>query len=131
MWIAGRKCKRALFFRKHGRKNFTLKGKIIQNLTNEERSFLESAISIYNKLVEEGTRAFLEGDKYNINPQVGETLKQLQKMEKLEKETIQALHSSLQGAAESLETYIQSHKQEDWLRMQQQFMDFITLYISL
>lgn len=128
---SGKKMRESAIFPETWPKEFSLKGKVIQNLTKEERSFLESAIPIYNKLVEEGTRAFLEGDKYVINPNLQETLNQLQKQEALEKETIKTMHASLLEAAESLQTYIQSRKQEDWLRSQQKFIDFITQYISL
>lgn len=56
--------------------------KVIQHLTGDEKTFLESAYPIYEKLVVEGTKAYLQ-DGQNIN--MDELTSEIDKMKNFKK----------------------------------------------
>ena len=118
-------------FSEYWPKEFQLKGKTIQNLTKGEKGFLESALSIYNKLVEEGGKAFFAQSQYQEKSALDEIAKILQNYSQLDKAILKSMHSSLTGAKDELDQYINTWKLEHWHKTQQHLMDFIENYASL
>ncbi|MGG3689612.1 hypothetical protein [Caldifermentibacillus hisashii] len=102
--------------------------KVIQHLTGDEKTFLELAYPIYEKLVVEGTKAYLQGDQ-NIN--MDELTSEIDKMKnykKLQKKPVQELQKNLIHAYEALNGYLKERNIENWQKLQQYLLTFVSSY---
>lgn len=102
--------------------------KVIQHLTGDEKTFLELAYPIYEKLVVEGTKAYLQGDQ-NIN--MDELTSEIDKMKnykKLQKKPVQELQKNLIHAYEALNVYSKDRNIENWQTLQKYLLTFVSSY---
>lgn len=102
--------------------------KVIQHLTGDEKTFLESAYLIYEKLVVEGTKAYLQGDQ-NINmDELTSEINKIKNYKKLQKKPVQELQKNLIHAYEALNVYSKDRNIENWQTLQKYLLTFVSSY---
>ncbi|WP_368985415.1 hypothetical protein NST54_12680 [Caldifermentibacillus hisashii] len=102
--------------------------KVIQHLTGDEKTFLESAYPIYEKLVVEGTKAFLQDDQnINMNELTSE-IDKIKNYKKLQKKPVQELQKNLIHAYEALNGYSKDRNIENWQKLQKYLLTFVSSY---
>ncbi|MEK6454887.1 hypothetical protein [Caldifermentibacillus hisashii] len=102
--------------------------KVIQHLTGDEKTFLELAYPIYEKLVVEGTKAYLQGDQ-NINmDELTSEIDKMKNFKKLQKKPVQELQKNLIHAYEALNGYLKERNIENWQKLQQYLLTFVSSY---
>ncbi|WAA10241.1 hypothetical protein [Fervidibacillus albus] len=113
-------------------KRMETKERVFQNLTDDEKKFLESAYTIFANLVKEGSNALLLGEKYNGNfDSIAEKIEFIRSLTNIEQQSIQRLRQSLLDGYEHLIQYAKSRKIVDWQRGQANMLQFAVDYYSL
>lgn len=106
--------------------------KIVQNLTKDEKQFLESAFPFFEMLIGEGTKVFIQGDKYAGSLESLKTQHEtLLALKDIKLEPIKNMQSSLSKAYEEMNTYTGNHQDENWLKSQNFLLQFLTTYYSM
>jgi len=102
--------------------------KVIQHLTGDEKAFLEAAYPIYKKLVVKGTKAYLQDDQNIDMDELTREIDQMKNYKKLEKKPVQELQKNLIHAYEALNVYLKDRNIENWQKLQQYLLTFVSDY---
>ncbi len=102
--------------------------KVIQHLTGDEKTFLESAYPIYEKLVVEGTKAYLQDDQNISMDELTSEIDKMKNFKKLQKKPVQELQKNLIHAYEALNGYLKDRNIENWQKLQQYLLTFVSSY---
>ncbi|WAA11588.1 SPOR domain-containing protein [Fervidibacillus halotolerans] len=126
---SAKKLMESSFFRDHygetWPKKVETKERIFRNLTGDEKKFLEVAYSIFNQLVEEGTKALLQGEKYVGNFEaIDREIENIRSLTNIEQKSIQQLHQSLLNGYEQLQRFSKTRKVEEWQKGQAELLQF-------
>lgn|GEM_PF-1062338 len=106
--------------------------KILQDVAEKDRVFLEQSVSLYKSLIRYASQVFFHDGK--PGPELAgiqEIKKKIRSFEGLERGEVRKLRKSLLEAADAMEQYAGSRNREDWSGVQQHLLDFAAGYWSL
>ncbi|MCU9614016.1 hypothetical protein OEV98_10630 [Caldibacillus lycopersici] len=110
-------------------KQLTIKEKIIQNLTSDEKKFFESAFSFYDMLIKEGTTAYIQGESYQANTEnLQKAYEIIQSIENLDREQVKQLKELLSEAYDEMQLFLADRKEQNWVAAQSDLLQFISTY---
>ena len=113
-------------------KEFETREKIIQNLTNDEKLFLESAFPFYEMLIKESTKSIVDGKDYSITSDLFKSqYDKIKSLTDLKKEELKTMQTHLQNAHDELMNYFSNPSDDAWYKAQSELMNFISSYYQL
>src|SRR5690606_10957293 len=108
-------------------KEFETSEKVLQNLTKDEKRFIELAFPFYEMIVKESTKSVIDGKEYSITSDYfKDSYEQLKSLKELNKDEIKQLYNDLISAHDEFMKYLEDPKVETWYNAQTELMEFIT-----
>lgn len=106
--------------------------KVIQNLTEDEKIFLESVYPFYEKLVREGSNSYLQGKSYRVNTdELQEMMVKIRELKNVKQEPIKELYYELQKAYDGVHQFLEDRSEDNWKQAQKHLIRFVSGYYLL
>lgn len=108
-----------------------MKEKVIQHLTKDEQVFLESAYSIYEKIIGAGTKIYLQNGATINGDELANEIEKLKNYKDIQKKPIRELQNNLLQAYEAISVFQKETNNVNWQKLQQYVLAFVSNYYLL